>query len=352
MIEDNPAEENIYVENNVIQNNLIKIVFNNKYHISSIYDKTENREVLTDEANVMQVFEDYPREYDAWEITDYYKQKMWIADDVSCVEVLKNGLEITRKYQKSVIKQKITLKPDSKRIDFNTYVDWHEDHVLLKAAFPVDIRTDFATYDIQFGNLTRPTHRNTGWDEAKFEVCAHKWADLSETNYGVSLLNDCKYGYSTEGNIIKISLLKAATYPNPEADRGKHTFTYSLLPHTGNVYQGKTITEGYLLNMPLEATKICANNGKLPSEFSIASSDKNNVIIETIKKAENDNSIILRAFETFNSKTTANITVEFNFKKVYLCDMLENNQKELTFSENTVSVPFKNFEINTLKFII
>ena len=248
--------------------------------------------------------------------------------------------------------QKITLKPDSKRIDFNTYVDWHEDHVLLKAAFPVDIRTDFATYDIQFGNLTRPTHRNTGWDEAKFEVCAHKWADLSETNYGVSLLNDCKYGYSTEGNIIKISLLKAATYPNPEADRGKHTFTYSLLPHTGNVYQGKTITEGYLLNMPLEATKICANNGKLPSEFSIASSDKNNVIIETIKKAENDNSIILRAFETFNSKTTANITVEFNFKKVYLCDMLENNQKELTFSENTVSVPFKNFEINTLKFII
>ena len=118
------------------------------------------------------------------------------------------------------------------------------------------------------------------------------------------------------------------------------------------MYQGKTITEGYLLNMPLEATKICANNGKLPSEFSIASSDKNNVIIETIKKAENDNSIILRAFETFNSKTTANITVEFNFKKVYLCDMLENNQKELTFSENTVSVPFKNFEINTLKFII
>lgn len=350
IVSDTPVKNNIFVGSNVIENNLIKITFNEKYHLSSIFDKTENREILTGEGNILQIFEDYPRDYDAWEITDYYNQKMWVADDVSDVTLLENGLEITRKYQKSLLRQKITLRPNSKRVDFDTYVDWHEDHVLLKAAFPVDIRSDVATYDIQFGNLKRPTHKNTKWDEAKFEVCAHKWADLSENGYGVSILNDCKYGYSIEENIMKITLLKAATYPNPDADRGEHIFTYSLYPHIGDFSQGGTVKEGYLLNMPLEATFVKANDGKLSDCFSIASSNKENVVVETIKKAEDDNSVIIRAYETYNSKVTAEITVGFDFKKVYLCDMLENNQIELTFKDKTVSLPFKNFEIITLKF--
>lgn len=351
VIEDAPTKFDIKVEDKVLENDLIKITFNDKYHIASVYDKVEKREVLSDEGNVLQVFEDHPRAYDAWEISDYYDQKMWIADDVSNVQLLENGIEITRKYQKSTIMQSIIIKPNSKRIDFNTFVDWQEDHVLLKASFPTDIRSDFATYDIQFGNLTRPTHQNTGWDAAKFEVCAHKWGDISEDGYGVSLLNDCKYGYSAAGNTIKLSLLKAPTYPNPEADRGEHYFTYSLWPHTGNFKQGGTVKEGYLLNMPLEAHKIGENHGKLADTFSLATSDKENVIIETIKKAEDDNSIILRVFETYNSKTVANISVGFDFSKVYICDMLENNETELKAEGNTVELPIKNFEIITLKFV-
>ena len=352
VIADTQAKNKVTVSDNSIENDVIRIVFNDKYHIISVYDKEENREVLSDgaEANRIEIFEDYPREYDAWEITDYYKQKMWIADDVTEVSLIKNGLRIKRKYQKSEIIQDITLRNGSKRIDFATTVDWHEDHVLMKASFPVDIRNTYATYDIQFGNLQRPTHANTSWDAAKFEVCAHKWADLSETGYGVSILNDCKYGYSIEDNIMKISLLKSATYPNPCADRGMHSFTYSLYPHKGDFIQGKTVMEGYLLNMPLECSVVSASDGIISGCQSIASSDAENLVIETIKKAEDGNSVIVRAYETYNQKSNAVITVGFDFKKVYLCDLLENNIKELEHDGRNVKVNAGNFEIITLKF--
>ena len=276
---------------------------------------------------------------------------MWIADDVTSVEKLSNGIRIKRKYQKSEIIQDILLKKSSKRIDFVTTVDWHEDHVLLKAAFPVDVHNNHATYDIQFGNVERPTHKNTSWDAAKFEVCAHKWADLSDSGYGVSLLNDCKYGYSIEKNVMKISLLKAATYPNPEADRGMHQFTYSIYPHVGGFIEGKTVREGYLLNMPLEAKKVNKNEGKLSEDYSFVSADKENVIVETIKKAESDNSVVIRMYEAYNRKTKAEIKVGFDFKEVYLCDMMENNIEKLAHDGNLVKVNIKNYEILTLKFV-
>ncbi len=352
VIEEKPVSLNIKVEEKVLENSLIRLTFNEKYHLISVFDKETGREVLAEnsEGNVLECFEDYPRAYDAWEINDYYQDKKWLADDVSGVKLLDRGIEVTRNYQNSKIVQKILLNHNSKRIDFETFIDWHEDHVLLKTAFPLDINTDYATYDIQFGNVKRPTFRNTPWDSAKFEVCGQKWADLSESGYGVSLLNNCKYGYSAEGNILKLSLLKAPTHPNPDADRGEHYFTYSLYPHTGDYVTGETVKAGYLLNMPLTAERIMPQAGRLKDEYCPAKSDNKNVVVETLKKAEDDGSVILRAYETHNSKSTANITVGFDFKKVYLCDMLENNLKELDFNKNTVTVPFKNFEIITLKF--
>ncbi len=354
VVENTAVDEEINVSEKLIENDLIKVSFNDKYEIISVYDKEFDREIIVPgmTANRIEIFEDYPRAYDAWEITSYYKQKMWIADDVSDVKLLDNGIEVTRNYCNSLIKQKIKLNKNSKRIDFETFVDWHEDHVLMKAAFPVDICSRSAVYDIQFGNIERPTHENTSWDVAKFEVCAHKWADLSEGDYGVSILNDCKYGYSIEGNIMKISLLKAAAYPNPEADRGEHFFTYSLYPHCGDYRTGKTVIQGYLLNMPLEAAEIKENKASLPEQFSLISSDKENVIVETIKKAEDDNTIIARIYESYNSKSKAVITTGFEFKEVYLCDMLENNIKKLPSSCNKVEINIKNFEIITLRFVI
>lgn len=347
------AVNNITAKDKLLENDVIRITFNDKYHIVSVYDKAENREVLATgaEANRLEIFEDYPREYDAWEITDYYKQKMWIADDVSEVSFRDNGISITRKYCKSLIKQDIILKPGSKRVDFVTHVDWHEDHVLLKAAFPVDIHNTTAAYDIQFGNVERPTHRNTSWDAAKFEVCAHKWADLSEDGYGVSILNDCKYGYSIEDNVMKLSLLKCAAYPNPQADRGEHEFTYSLYPHTGNFKVGGTVQEGYLVNMPLEACAIAPARGNLSDNYSFMSSDKENVVIETVKKAEDDDSVVVRMYEAYNRKTTVTVTAGFDFSEVYLCDMLENNEIKLEHTSNTVTLGIKNYEVVTLKFV-
>ena len=353
VIEDKASENKISVSAKVIENDVIKVSFDDKYHIVSVYDKENGREVLAEgaKANRLEIFEDYPREYDAWEITDYYKQKMWIADDVSDVSELDSGLRIKRKYGKSTICQDIILTPGSKRVDFVTTVDWHEDHVLLKAAFPVDIRSTNATYDIQFGNVERPTHKNTPWDRAKFEVCAHKWADLSEDDYGVSIINDCKYGYSIEENVMKISLLKCATYPNPEADRGINEFTYSLYPHTGSFKTGETIKQGYLLNMPLEASKIAKTEGSIADCYSFICADSDNVVIETVKKAEDDDAIVARMYESFNKKSKATITTGFDFKEVYICDMLENNETKLPHDGRSVKVDIKNFEIVTLKFV-
>lgn len=353
VIEKKEDADSVTVDKNIIENDVIKVEFNDKYHIVSMYDKIAKREIIPagSEANVIQIFEDYPRVFDAWEITDYYKQKMWIADDVSDVKLTDNGICIKRKYQKSEITQQITLKPHSKRLDFKTKVDWHEDHVLMKATFPFDIRSTFATYDIQFGNIARPTHRNTSWDDAKFEVCAHKWADISESDYGVSILNDCKYGYDTCDNVMRITLLKCATYPNPEADRGLNEFTYSVYPHESTFDNGGVIKESYLLNMPLEASEISANGGSLPDNWQAASSDKENVVIETIKKAEADDSVIVRMYESCNRRSDVTIKAGFDFKEVYECDLMENNIKKLESDSNAVTIPIKNYEIKTLKFI-
>lgn len=354
VIEDLPVDMGVLADNKTIENDVIRVTFNEKYHIVSVYDKEENREIIANgaEGNVLEIFEDYPRDYDAWEITSYYVQKMWIADDVSKAEIIDGGIRIKRKYQKSEIVQEITLKTNSKRIDFKTMIDWHEDHVLLKAAFPVDIHNTYAAYDIQFGNVQRPTHKNTSWDAAKFEVCAHKWADLSEDGYGVSILNDCKYGYSIEENIMKISLLKAATYPNPEADRGIHEFTYSLYPHCGDFKEGETIKQAYLLNAPLEAEIILPNTAALSETYSLVSCDKENIVVETIKKAEDDNSVIIRMYESFNKKTDAKISLGFDFKECYITDLMENNIEKANSNGREVNLYVKNFEIVTLKFII
>lgn len=347
-----PKKNKVRVTKNVLENDKIKVIFDNKYQIKSIYDKETDKLVNSDICNVLEIYEDIPREYDAWEISPYYEQKKWIIDDVSDVKILENGIRVTRKYKNSTIVQDILLTQGSKRIDFKTEVDWREDHVLLRAAFPVDIRSDFATYDIQFGNVTRPTHRNTSWDAAKFEVSAHKWADLSEGNYGVSLLSDCKYGYSVHGNVMGISLLKSATYPNPDADREVHNFTYSIYPHTGDFRSGGTVNEGYKLNIPLIARKVGKTDGHISDTLSLAKADKENIVIETVKKAEEGSSVIVRLYDAFNCKVNAALTLGFDFKEAYICDMLENNETALAFEGRTVKIPITNYQIVTLKFVL
>ncbi len=353
VIPDAEADTGVIVGDNMIENELIKVVFDGNYEIVSVYDKEAEREVLCENktGNRLELYEDYPKNHDAWDIDDYYKQKMWSCNQVENVEKTANGLRVTRKYCNSLIVQEILLNKNSKRIDFVTDVDWYEDHVLLKAVFPVDIRTTKATYDIQFGNVERPTHRNTSWEQAKFEVCGHKWADMSEDNYGVSILNDCKYGYSVYENDFAITLLKAPTWPNPNADRGHHSFTYSLYPHTGDFKSGKTIEEGYKLNMPLEASIIGKQDGTLSDSYSLVSCNNENIVVETIKKAEDNDDIIVRFYDSYNRKSTAELDFGFDFKKAYICNMLEENECEIPHEGRLINVPVKNFEIVTLRIV-
>ena len=360
VVEPTHIENTVSIYDKCIENDKIKVVFDKKYEIVSIIDKETGRELIEEgkSANALEVFEDYPRAYDAWEITEYYKQKKWHADDVSNVSIvrgdLSGGFKVVRKYQKSTITQLITLKTGSSRVDFETEIDWQEDHVLLKAAFPLNIKTEVVNCDIQYGNIQRPTHTNTSWDRAKFEICAHKWADLSERDYGVSLLNDCKYGYSAEENKLSISLLKAPTYPDPTADKGIHHFTYSLFPHNSSDLM-ETVKEGYKLNNPLTITRLEENDkggkGKNPDVFSFASVNAKSAVIDTIKKAEDGNGYIVRLFEAQNMKEEAELTFGFGVKEVYECDCLENNIEKLKVSGKSVKLDMKNFEIKTVRVI-
>lgn len=355
----NPSEIESAVKVNglIAENKYYKLTLDESGRIVSLFDKRADRDVIKPNTfgNELQVFEDFPFNYDNWELSDYYKQKMWVLDGKAEIEPIfdgsRAGFKVIKKYFKSTVSQNIWLYSDNTRIDFESDIDWHEQHQVLKAAFPLDVHAMNTTYEIQFGHVSRPNHENTSWDKAKYEVYGHKWVDMSESGYGVAMLNDCKYGHNTEGSTLKITLLKCGTFPNPVADQGQHTFTYSLMPHIGDFREAGVIHEAYSLNQPLESVLIGANNGSKPSEFSLINCDKENVIIETIKKCEYDNGMIVRMYDAFDRREKATLTVADGFKKAYLCDMLENVISEIPFDGRTLTVPVKNFEIVTIKLI-
>ncbi len=356
VIKGNESKGSVQLCEKSVENAFFAVEFNDDYTISRIFDKRENREVLKpgEKANVIEAYEDFPRAYDAWELSVYYKEKRWEINDVSGVKFLdegiRKGIEITRKFNKSTITQKIYLYNDIDKIDFDTQADWFEEHILLKAAFPVDINADKATYEIQFGCVERPTHTNTSWDAAKFEVCAHKFADLSECDYGVTILNDCKYGHDIHDSVIRLTLLKCATHPSPVADKGHHQFIYSLRPHTGDFKHADTVRLAYDLNNPMTAIRLSKQIGTLPESYSFVSVSDENVVIDTVKKAEDSNSTIIRMYEAWNKRTNnAKLTFGFPARKVTLCDLMENDICELTVENNSVELNVKPYEIVTVK---
>ena len=180
-------------------------------------------------------------------------------------------------------------------------------------------------------------------------MCAQKWADISDGNYGVSLLNNCKYGHSAEGSTLCLTLIKCATFPNPHADKGMHYFTYSLLPHEGDYRKGNTVQEAYLLNRPLEAISVKNQTGKLNENYSLIKCNRENVIIEAVKKAEDSEDLIIRLYDAYDITTDCELLFGFEVGKAYICDMLENNISALNVNNNKISITVKNFEIMTLK---
>ncbi|MCL2221721.1 MAG: alpha-mannosidase [Oscillospiraceae bacterium] len=339
-------------ENNRLETPFYVVTIDENGLISGLYDKENCREVIQDgkRANLMCMYEDKPIYYDNWDIDVFYTEKSWDITSLTHFEWTDFGpvratLEIKREISSSIISQKIRFYAESRRIDFETTVDWKESQHLLKVHFPVNIHTDEATFDIQFGNLTRKTHSNTSWDMARFESCGQKWVDLSEGHYGVSLLNDCKYGHSVKDSCIGLTLIKSGIEPNPVTDQEVHEFVYSLYPHKGNWRDGGTVKQGYFLNQQSLISPGAAKVGF----FSLASSDSDNVVIETIKPAEDGDGIILRVYECDNSLSNAVITLGRPLRSAEECNMLEDKICDVDFSDNKVRFQIKPYEIKTIR---
>ncbi|UOQ86818.1 alpha-mannosidase [Gracilibacillus salinarum] len=313
----------LYTNTGITTPNLT-ISWNEQGQLTSILDIQSDKQLLSKQANgnVLQVFEDKPMQYDAWDIDIYYQEKMREIEICSSISLVEEGpvravVQFKWQYANSTITQEMIVYADNSRIDFATFVDWHERQQLLKVAFPVDIRATEATYDIQFGNVKRPTHWNTSWDLARFETVGHQWADLSETGYGISLLNDCKYGYDIKDNIIRLTLIKSAIAPDIEQDQGSHYFTYSFYPHNGDWQAGRTVQEAWSLNNPLQAKK-----GKFAYP-SVISMDTDNVMIDAIKKAEDHDKLFLHLHEYTGASSRVHLACPFTVTSWQECNLME-----------------------------
>ncbi|GCE30928.1 alpha-mannosidase [Dictyobacter alpinus] len=343
----------------LLENKYIRIELNSAGDIVRVYDKVHEREVLPEGAiaNQFQAFEDRPMSWDAWDVDIFYDDKQWLADPATSIRVLESGplratIEVQRQILHSQYTQLISLNYNSPQLDITTDIDWRERHILLKVAFPVDILNPAATYEIQWGNVQRPTHRNTSWDWARFETCGQKWVDLSEGDYGVSILNDCKYGHDIKENVIRISLLRSPTMPDPEADQGAQRFTYSLLPHVGN-WGEETVSAAYALNDPFVVytpeRKVSVSARQLvPALLSV---DKPHVVIETIKRAEDGNGLIVRLYESQRRRGLVTLTTGFDLAEVWHTNLLEKEGDKLPIQGNQVTFSIKPYEIVTLRLV-
>ena len=337
------------------ENKFYKVVFNDEMEINSLIEKGTGKEFIKEgkKANELVTYEDRPMNWDNWDIDAYYKKKPYYADEVSDVRIIEDGevrktIEIDKKFADSVVTQKIHLYSQMPRIDFETHADWKEHNVLLRVNFPVNVNTKKASFEIQFGNVERETTNNNSWDTAKFETCAHKWADLSEGNNGISLINDCKYGYGVKEGNLSLTLIKAGTYPNANADIGEHDFTYSIYPHEGTWQEAETVEMAYNLNVPSVVTLQNENEGVKDQDQYMTCEDKN-CFVEVIKQAEDKEGTIIRMYENQNRHTNTKLKFASDVTKVYECNLLEENEQELELNNNEVNVIFKPFEIKTFR---
>ena len=332
----------------------LQITFDENYNITSLVEKMSSSEIIPagQLGNRLIAFEDKPFNHEAWDVKAYLREKSWPVDDVQSAEVIEAGpvrtvLRIMRKFRSSTIRQDFKFYPAGTRIDMDYEVDWKDKEICLKCDYPVDVNAERATFDIQFGSLERVTHENSTWDFAQFEVCGHKWADLSDNGFGLSVLNDCKYGWTAKAGRLMPTLLRAPNGHHSEQDIEVHRFTYALYPHAGPVSQSDVVRQGYDLNVPLRAM---AGTGEpesaaLPKRYSLVSADKDNIIIETVKKAEDSGAIVVRMYECWNRKTVTNLTFGGKFKRLWECDLMEEHDVPL----HGTALTFKPFEIKTVK---
>jgi alpha-mannosidase len=357
--EESLSEIGIAAEENRIENEILRISLHADGTIASIFDKTVNREVLQKNriGNQLTLYND--KGGDAWDFPVNYREMAPIPlipnEFKTSISGPQATIEQSYQFGHSVLLQKIVLTAGSRRIDFQTQVHWHESDKMLRSSFPLDITNDQVNCEIQFGFLKRPTHRNTSWDMARDEICAHHWIDLSESSYGAALLNDSKYGFRATDSELDINLLRSPSYPDPEADRATHEFVYSLLPHRGNFLQAEIFKSGYELNVPLRALaapKTKSTGASSAADYTLLETDQASIMVEAVKKAEDSNDLIIRLYETSGGKVSANLSIHLPYKRIEQVDLMEQSEEVIQAdSGGRVPLLFTAFEIKTLKVI-
>ena len=353
---DETAEvENVKVTKNTIENKYLKVVLDDNGLIDEVTDKTTGRQILTGKGNLMTISHDKPIHESAWNMEFDYQMKFWELRDAESVEVveaspLRGAVRVVRKFHESTITQDIILEKDKPTLDFDTTVDWHEREKVLKAEFPVDIRNRNASCEIAHGAAEYPTHYNTCYDQAKFEFCAHKWADLSEGGYGASIINDCKYGYNVHDNMMKITLLRGPICPDPMGDLGMHHFRYSFYPHAGTWRDADTVRLGFEENVRLEGEFIGGTGGN-DVGHTYAKLDGESVILDAVKPAQDGRGYIVRMYESETRHCTVKASFELEYSKVIECNLMECDEQEIDCENGEFTFKMKPHEVKTFRLV-
>lgn len=332
-----------------------QVEFNTDGWINRLYDKLADKEIIKkgEVANELQLFNDLPTDWDAWDIDpNYENQPVKMSKLISRKVIHKGNLSSTLKFiweiNHSLVSQEVVFYQNNRRIDFNTKVDWKEEHKLLKVAFPVNVHASKATYEIPFGSVERSSHNNTSWEQAQYEVCGQRWADVSEGNYGVSLLNDSKYGFDIKGNKIRLSLLRAPKWPDQNADIMTHEFTYSLFPHKGDWRKGETVKQGHELNSPVTVHEASLHSGSLPSSMSFIETESDSAIIDSVKLSENEDGLILRLYESKGGEAPTLLRCNFEIGFGEETNLLEKSMEQIPIIGGEINRKVKPYEICTI----
>ncbi len=335
----------------VLENDLIRYEFDQNGHLLHAYDKELKKEFLASPGNVFSLYHDRPITWDAWDVDIYYRQNKIM--DVPCtnVKTVQKGnafsiAEFEFKTDHSTITQQVVLANGTKRLDFITRCDWNENRKLLRVAFPLTIQSDNASFDIQYAYVTRPTHDNTSWEQAKFETCGQRYADLSSKNFGVALLNDCKYGYYVRNSTLDLALLRSPKYPDRFADQGEQIFTYSFLPHKNALPESDVMREAANLNRPLlMADGYEAGIAQMPFRL-----ESDHIVMDVVKRGEKDDSLIIRLIETAGGYSEGTLSFNQAPAAVFETDLMEwNTLRQLESADTTLSLSMTPFEIRTLR---
>ena len=334
--------------------------------MTSLFDKKSGTEALapaeTDTGgpknatcgNLLQTFVDKPKQWDAWNIDADFEKQHWDLDKADEVKLVERGplrsiIRVKNHFQNSTFVRDIILYAGATRVDVKMQAEWHEKHILLKVAFPLSAHSDKATYEIPFGSVERPTTRNTPAEQAQFEVPAYRWADISDAKHGFSLLNDCKYGYDAKGNVLRLSLLRSPEWPDPHADEGHHEFTYALYPHGGGWKDALTVRRGYELNYKLISMPVEKHEGALAPEHSFVQARSENIIVTALKKAEDDDALVLRFYEWAGKEGEAEVQIPPGAQSAAETDLMERPIGSLSVQNDSVKVHTKPYEIKTIK---